>query len=641
MTGGTGGTESHRMFLQPETHPITEDQLINEVRGIYAGLVMVEKKCIEIDKQQAESKNQLSHLQWQALISLHRTLLHEHHDFFLASQHPSASPVLKRLSEKYAMPARMWRYGIHSFLELLRHRLPDSLEHTLTFLYLAYSMMTLLLESVPAFEETWIECLGDLARYRMAVEESDMRDREAWAGVARYWYHQAADKNPHVGRIQHHLAVLARPDMLQQLFYYTKALVSINPFHSAGESIMLLFHPLLNGPKPYNQPIVASAFVTAHGHLFTQGPFSGLKANVQELFAHLETYIGRLGAAFRLHGAFMASCNFAAIFQYGFADAVLAGEFKQNTQPESRQDPHRFASENWTSIEDLDTIETEFTKYHNSQPLTQIIYYASHLAFLTFAAMLDQLGNKNVLPGVHTYLVFIWSMALNLNSIRHIETAIPWRKLVTFLNTMVRKDTDSYVIEREEMPALDDRKQMPEDFLMHGQLWSQHYYPADFFEKAPTEDDGRSIEMPSLGVSRVYRCLWLGVRIAKVCFRFYSISRSQSANRPSSIVGSHIVQRPGNSQQRRLPWSSRRWHSDSIRSVLRRVLHRVLRRIWRCKIREDLSLPLTSWRAIFINEVAFYLAFATNMKRQFYAKIRDSLLYYKEPAKLCLQWNSR
>ena len=78
-----------------------------------------------------------------ALIALHRTLLHEHHDFFLASQHPSASPPLKRLALKYAMPARMWKHGIHSFLELLRHRLPHSLEHMLTFIYLAYSMMAL------------------------------------------------------------------------------------------------------------------------------------------------------------------------------------------------------------------------------------------------------------------------------------------------------------------------------------------------------------------------------------------------------------------------------------------------------------------------------------------------------------------
>jgi hypothetical protein len=104
-------------------------------------------------------------------------------------------------------------------------------------------MMTLLLENVTAFNETWIECLGDLARYCMAVEESDMRDREVWAGVSRYWYNQDADRSPDVGRIQHHLAVLARPDVLLQLFHYIKALASVRPFPNARESVVLLFSP--------------------------------------------------------------------------------------------------------------------------------------------------------------------------------------------------------------------------------------------------------------------------------------------------------------------------------------------------------------------------------------------------------------
>ena len=513
---GSGGTEPepHGIFRQLETHIIPEDQLVNEVRGIYAGLVMVEKKCIEIDKQQSESPHELSHLQWQALIALHRTLLHEHHDFFLASQHPSASPVLKRLSEKYAMPARMWRYGIHSFLELLRHRLPGSLEHTLTFLYLAYSMMTLLLESVPAFEDTWIECLGDLARYRMAVEESDMRDREAWAGVARYWYHQAADKNPSVGRIQHHLAVLARPDMFQQLFYYTKSLVSLHSFPSAGESILLLFQPLLNSPKPYNQPVVASAFVTAHGVLFTHGSIDKFKTLVQEYLSHLDMYIGRLGAAFRLHGAYMASSNFAAVFQYGFPDAVLPSEFKQDTAAQQPQS-YSSASENWTPGNNLDKIEADFVALQDSQS-TQLIYYAVHLAFQTFSVILDQVGNKNVHPAVHTYLAFIWCMALNHASIRLIEVVVPWSKLTTFLNTMIHSSTDFPRMEGDELPIPEDRKQLPEDFLIRGQIWSQRYFPADFFEKSLPDDDGRSIEVPSLALSRMYRCLWLGVRISMV-----------------------------------------------------------------------------------------------------------------------------
>jgi hypothetical protein len=182
------------LLLQPDSRPISQEQLASEVKSIYAGLTMVETKCIHVDRAQAaaaqdssDSNHKLAPDHWQALIALHRTLLHEHHDFFLASQHPSASPALRRLAAKYSMPARMWKHGIHSFLELLRRRLPESMDYMLAFIYLAYQMMALLYETVPAFEDTWIECLGDLGRYRMAIEDEDVRDRETWAGVARSW----------------------------------------------------------------------------------------------------------------------------------------------------------------------------------------------------------------------------------------------------------------------------------------------------------------------------------------------------------------------------------------------------------------------------------------------------------------------
>jgi hypothetical protein len=76
--------------LQPETRPFFEEQLVAEVKRIYAGLVMVEAKCIEVDNKQATPAQadpgvqpKLNNEQWQALIALHRTLLYEHHDFFL------------------------------------------------------------------------------------------------------------------------------------------------------------------------------------------------------------------------------------------------------------------------------------------------------------------------------------------------------------------------------------------------------------------------------------------------------------------------------------------------------------------------------------------------------------------------------
>lgn len=508
------------MFKQPETNPITEEQLINEVRGIYAGLVMVEKKCIEIDKQQAESKGELSSAQWQALISVHRTLLYEHHDFFLASQHPSASPVLKRLPEKYAMPARMWRYGIHSFLEVLRQRLPESLDYMLNFIYLAYSMVTLLLESVSAFRDTWIECLGDLARYRMAVED---RDRETWAAVSRYWYNQDADRSPDVGRIQHHLAVLARPDLLQQLFYYTKALVCVRPFPNARESIALLLNPY--NAQLLHEPSMDKAFLATHGVLFAKGPTEQFVTRANHFLSWFRWGIRRLARQGQ-QGVYIMSVNFASVLQYGEPEAVMALEFSQK-QGETLAEAHAFALE-WTSgaaATAASLSESSSTGYNGestnavSQIPSQVAFQGSCLAFHTLAVFLEQMGDPNAYPGVHTSLAFIWCLALHPPAMQQVEQLIPWLGLTKFLNTLFRIDTDFTMVEDEAFPISNDgvTQQLPEDYLIRGQAWSQLYYPEKFFEGAPSEDDRPTTEQQETITLRRHRCLWLGARIATVC----------------------------------------------------------------------------------------------------------------------------
>lgn len=102
----------------------------------------------------------------QALVDLHRTNWREHHDFLLASHHPRASPQLRALAKKYAMPARLWRHAIHEFLECMRHRLPDSFESMSQTVADTFALMCLLEETVPGLFEIWLECRADLARYR-------------------------------------------------------------------------------------------------------------------------------------------------------------------------------------------------------------------------------------------------------------------------------------------------------------------------------------------------------------------------------------------------------------------------------------------------------------------------------------------
>lgn len=188
--------EESDMLLRPKTRPISHEQLVVEVKGIYAGLVMVEAECIDVDQRQAAAAQDkdpskrfgLTNDQWQSLISLHKQLLHEHHDFFLASQHLSASPALGKLAPKYSMPARMWRHGNHAF---------------------------------------WHAC----------------------SNVSRFWCNKASEKNPNVHRLYHHLAILSRPYSWEQLSLYAKSLTCTIPFESARSSIKILFNSILSNKE--------------------------------------------------------------------------------------------------------------------------------------------------------------------------------------------------------------------------------------------------------------------------------------------------------------------------------------------------------------------------------------------------------
>ncbi|EAS30483.3 uncharacterized protein CIMG_05962 [Coccidioides immitis RS] len=508
----------NKLTLQPETRQITEEQLINEVRTIYAGLVLVERKCVEIDRQQANNPSTLTNEQWQALTALHRTLLHEHHDFFLASQHPSASPALQRLASRYAMPARMWRHAIHSFLELLRHRLPEVLDHMLAFIYTAYSMMALLLESVPSFEDTWIECLGDLARYKMAVEESDLRDREVWAGVARYWYNKAADKSPMVGRIQHHLAVLARPNILLQLFFYSKSLICVHPFPNTKDSILLLFSPCLEQKEPLHHPPLMLSFVRAHGVLFNKQSILSFLEYGYEFISFLETQIGRVGSKWREQGIYFASANFVSLFEYDLGSFIGKAFVETTNSPVNISEiKDSYYTQHSTPASKLSLHPVSHSGHF--QTSVEVISYASCFAFHTLALVLKHIGDKNVLPHVHVSLAFLWSLALVPEGMSYAQSEIPWQALVTFLNTLNTQGLNESRLKSQSFPMPESgmKCHLPEDFSMRGLIWSQLYYPSGFFNFSTLEDDEeRSLEPPSITAPRTERCLWIGHRLASL-----------------------------------------------------------------------------------------------------------------------------
>ena len=87
---------------------------------------------------------------------------------------PSVPPSLRIIPTKYNIIVRLWTYAFHKLLESLRRAAfasPLALEHLQDFIYYAYIFYTGLLEdpTLVSFKSGWLEALGDLAWYRMAV----------------------------------------------------------------------------------------------------------------------------------------------------------------------------------------------------------------------------------------------------------------------------------------------------------------------------------------------------------------------------------------------------------------------------------------------------------------------------------------
>ncbi|RAR15499.1 telomerase-binding protein est1a protein [Stemphylium lycopersici] len=570
------------LLLKPDSRPISQEQLASEVESIYSTLTMVEAKCIRVDLAQAkafeENAPQPTSGHWQALIALHRTLLHEHHDFFLAIQHPSASPALRRLAAKRFMPARMWKHGIHSFLELLRMRLPESIDYMLAFIYLGYQMMALLHETVPALDDTWIERLGDLGRYRMAIEDKDFRDRETWVGVARSWYKKAADKNPTVGRLYHHMAILARPDAMQQMYYYSRSLTTVKPFEGARESILTLFDPILGRPGPTltTVPPNHTSFIKAHSFQFEKTrPLDKQRENEQALtfgflsakpkfIEDLDKHIGRVTAEWKVQGVYTAIANIAGWFQYGLEESILRqiflhkisskqqdsdqsdfGSKTQNASAADQQNPKPELNE-----EDiLKALKGDDTGEEKVEPWAKVgmIPHAILITYETFALVLGRIGDENVLPHVHVMLAFLWSIVsgklisgklISEKPISDLIEDAPWTELVAFLNALVKTEnqiqsqTQSQIpnihtlLAQGLFPAEGERIHelpLPEDYLVRGLIWADDYFPKKWFER---DHDGeeRYSELTSTVKKRIERVLRLGHALSQVKSS-YKISR--------------------------------------------------------------------------------------------------------------------
>ena len=437
-----------------------------------------------------------------------------------ATQHPSATPALRGLANKYSMPARMWKHGIHAFLEVLRHRRPQSQDYMLAFIYLAYQMMALLFETVPSFTDTWIECLGDLARYRMAIEE-EKEAHATWGGVAARWYTMASDRHPAIGRLYHHLGILERPS-LRKFCLYSKSLTCVLQFQNARDSLSTLCAPIVLDEQTIqsSRQSPEARIVTYHALVVARRDLDTIEMVGQDSLQLLAEHPVKL----RDFGAYFAATNIASLFELGLATNPLWVLYNTAVTQGTQTTGTPLAASNITLATPVP--QSTINPYLHSTNA----YFADSFNFV-----LQQYGTpgsiKDALSFVHVSLVCLHSLhalrtRLNQHNPQH-TTSIPFDfgrlsfpALASFLTTLAQQDTiTAHMLERARQGVFlgaelqENAKPLSEDYIIRGHIWSQFYFAPGWFD-CQSEDDGRAIETANMMKARGARVLWLGLFLA-------------------------------------------------------------------------------------------------------------------------------
>ena len=189
---------------------------------------------------------------------------------------------LRNIPTKYNINIRLWTHAFNKPLEALRRASFQSniaLEHLQDFMIYAYTFYSMRLEDqvLEGSRASWLEALGDLARYRMAIaamttpansvaageggfipvneqalaaqtqeDESMGRiddspgpsvgvaaaralelepEKERWRCIARDWYAAGLADQPGTGKLHHHLGLLSRDmekEELRSVYHFCK-----------------------------------------------------------------------------------------------------------------------------------------------------------------------------------------------------------------------------------------------------------------------------------------------------------------------------------------------------------------------------------------------------------------------------------
>jgi hypothetical protein len=347
----------------------------------------------------------------------------------------------------------------------------------------------------------------------MAIENPS--EKEEWRQVSRQWYLKCTSRSPESGRLYHHLGILARPDSLHQLLYFSKSLAVTITFPAARESILTLLDPAFR--PTWSTDEVLATFVKCHAILFMQKELDIFRYTLCKFVNELDSYITQLDKRYSKKAFAIAIANCIALVGFSSETNPLNKAIAANSQ-------------------------TKFSVQRNDSDAGQpshidacLFEHELDLFIYTVNAHLGRVGDLNVLGFIHVTLVFIRHITI-LGCIQYIESRFPWTKLIATLNNLLVKakprnfnviegdkvpqwPREEELIVRAQEPKPDNQvfRPLPEDWALRGLDFADRYLEQDWFSIPNYEDEEHYLETESMRVQdRPWRVLWLGVQIAKI-----------------------------------------------------------------------------------------------------------------------------
>jgi hypothetical protein len=341
-----------------------------------------------------------------------------------------------------------------------------------------------------------------------------------------------------VGRLYHHLAILARPNALQQLYYYSRSLTCVKPFPSARESILTLLEPILGrGVATYSHALpIDNNYIKAHALLFEKLSLDEFNQAKLEFTSSLDNHIGRVTAKWKEQGVYIATTNVSGWFDYGVDENALRQVFLTQLYVKSKNSSPRVELRTAAPADQQDPTppvipENELLSHVDALSNNPHFSSAIRLTNDTFSLVLRRIGDKNVLPHVHIMLSFLTTFAAS-PYVSHLLSDTPWPELVAFLNTLVKTENQiqnqpQFVQQTSNIHTLfsspvfpndgerSDELPLPEDYLIRGLIWAHGYFPKKWFEREHDEEE-RYLELASTVKGRMERVLRLGHLLSSV-----------------------------------------------------------------------------------------------------------------------------